>query len=131
MQNSPPAVSQNQEHVQHLEPDGRNGEEVDRHHGLDVILKEGAPSLGGRFPAPDQVLAHAGLADVDAELEQFTGDRRQAITVSGLTMTRAARHSAQSLDSLAQRMRTAADGFGRFAERFRTPSWCRRARTSN
>jgi hypothetical protein len=37
-------MSQNQEHVQE-QGDGRHGEEVDGHHGLDVILKEGSPCL--------------------------------------------------------------------------------------
>jgi hypothetical protein len=38
-------VSQYQEHVEDLKPDRRHGEEVDRHQGLEVILKEGSPSL--------------------------------------------------------------------------------------
>jgi hypothetical protein len=38
-------VSQYQEHVEDLETDRRYSEEVDRHHGLYMILKEGSPSL--------------------------------------------------------------------------------------
>src|SRR3979411_2499377 len=71
-------VSQNQEHVQDLKPDRWNGEEVDRHHGLDVILKEGPPSLRRRLPLAYDVLAHAGLTDVDAEFEQFAVDAGRA-----------------------------------------------------
>src|SRR5260370_599654 len=67
-------VSHNQEHVQDLEPDRRHSEEVDRHHGLDVILKEGAPVLRRRLRPPYQVLTHAGLAVIYAELEHFTHD---------------------------------------------------------
>ena len=71
-------VGQHQEYVQDLEPDGRHGEEVDRDHGLEVILEEGAPGLRGRPPVAHQVFAHAGLADVDAELEQFPVNARSA-----------------------------------------------------
>jgi hypothetical protein len=74
MHDPPSVVSQNQEHVQDLKPDRRHGEEVDRHHGLDVILKKSAPVLRRRLPPAHDVLAHAGLADVDAEFEQFTVD---------------------------------------------------------
>jgi hypothetical protein len=43
----PPAalVSQHEEHVQDLEADCRYGKEVDRHHGLDVIIEEGPLGL--------------------------------------------------------------------------------------
>jgi len=64
-------VGQHQEHIQNLKPDRRHGEEVDRHHGLEVILQEGAPRLGRRLPVPGHVLADAGFPDVDTELEQF------------------------------------------------------------
>src|SRR5260370_7715549 len=65
-------VSHNQEHVQDLKPDRRHSEEVDRHHSFDVILKEGPPVLRRRLRPAYQVLAHAGLADINAEFEQFT-----------------------------------------------------------
>src|ERR1700730_2898968 len=67
-------VSHNQEHVQNLKPDRRHSEEVDRHHSLDVILKEGPPVLRRRLRPWYQVLAHAGLSDINAEFEQFTVD---------------------------------------------------------
>ena len=41
-----------------------------------MIVEEGPPGLGGRLAAAHQVLVHTGLADVDAELEQFTGNAR-------------------------------------------------------
>jgi hypothetical protein len=52
--------------------------EVDGNHGLHVVVKEGSPGLGGRLVAAHQVLAHAGLADVDAELEQLAVNPRSA-----------------------------------------------------
>jgi hypothetical protein len=67
-------VSQNQEHVQDLKRDRRHGKEVDRHHSLDVVLKEGPPSLRRWLPLAYDLLAHAGLTDVDTEFEQFTVD---------------------------------------------------------
>src|ERR1700730_13423496 len=74
MHDPPSVVSQNQEYVQHLKPDRRHGEEVDRHHGLDVILKESPPVLRRRLPPAYDVLGHAGLADIDGEFEQLTVD---------------------------------------------------------
>src|SRR5260370_13654525 len=67
-------VSHNQEYVQDLKPDRRHSEEVNGHHSLDVILKEGPPVLRRRLPLAYDVLAHASLADINAELEQFTVD---------------------------------------------------------
>jgi hypothetical protein len=71
-------VGQHQEYVQDLEADGRNGEEIDGYQALDMILEEGAPGLPGWPPVPYHAVAHAGLADVETELEQFTVDPRCA-----------------------------------------------------
>jgi len=76
--NAPPLMRQHEEHIQDLKPNGRHREEVNRDEVLEVILEERAPDLGGWFSAAHQVLAHAGLADVDAELEQFPVDARRA-----------------------------------------------------
>src|SRR5947209_543345 len=64
-------MSQHQEYVEDLEAESRNSEEVYRYQVLHVILQEGPPSLRWRLPVTDQVLAHAGLADVYTEFEQF------------------------------------------------------------
>src|SRR5216684_8999451 len=53
---------------------GRHGEVVDRHHGLHVILKESPPVLRRWLPPAYDVFAHAGLADIDAEFQQFAVD---------------------------------------------------------
>src|SRR5665647_1322103 len=71
-------VSQHQEHVQHLKANGRKREEVDRNRGLPVVLQEGPPCLRRRITTADHVFAHAGIADVNAELEEFTVDARSA-----------------------------------------------------
>jgi hypothetical protein len=57
--------------------------------------------------------------------------RQLVLLVSGLTMTKAGRQSPQTSDSQAQRSRSADVSIGRFAERRRRPTWCRRARFSN
>jgi hypothetical protein len=69
MQNAPTLMRQHQEHVQDLEPDRRHRKKVDGYHGLQVIVEEGSPSLGWRLAAAHQVLAHARLADINAQLE--------------------------------------------------------------
>src|SRR6516225_4884659 len=45
MQYPAAVVSQHQEYVQHLKPNGWHREEVDRYHILDVILQERPPGL--------------------------------------------------------------------------------------
>ena len=71
-------VSQHQEYVQHLKPNGRHGEKVDRYQTLDVILKEGPPRLRRRLAAARHIFADAGFADVDAEFEEFAVDARRS-----------------------------------------------------
>src|SRR5947209_8071193 len=74
MQNPTSVMSQHQEHVQDLEAHSRNSEEVHRYQVLHVILQEGPLRLRWRLPVTDHVSAHAGLADVDTEFEQFAVD---------------------------------------------------------
>ena len=74
MENAPAVMSQHQKHVKHLEANSRHGKEIDGDQLREVIVQEGAPGLRRRLAAADHVFAHAGLTDVDAELEQFTMD---------------------------------------------------------
>ena len=71
-------MSQHQKHIQHLESDRRHRKEVDRHHSLDVIFKEGPPRLRWWLAVADHVLAHARFADGNAKLEQFAVNPRCA-----------------------------------------------------
>src|SRR6266481_821354 len=71
VQNATPVMGQYQEHVKNLETDGGHSKEVDRDQLLDVILQERAPGLSRRLAIAHHVFADAGLADVDAELEQL------------------------------------------------------------
>ena len=43
-----------------------------------MIVEEGPPGLGRRLVTAHQVLAHAGLADVDAQLQQLAVNPRSA-----------------------------------------------------
>ena len=69
VQNAPPLVGQDQEHVQNLETDRGHCEKVDGDKLLNVIIQKGTPSLAGWLPRAGHVLADTGLADVDAEFE--------------------------------------------------------------
>src|SRR5215831_4164881 len=77
MQNAPTIMRQHQEHIQDLKPDRRHRKEVDGDQGLAVIVEEGPPGLRGRVAAAAHILAHARLADVDAELEQLAMNPRR------------------------------------------------------
>ena len=57
--------------------------------------------------------------------------RCQAMTVAGLTMRRAERHSAQAPQSQAHKQRSNRFSLGFFTERCSTPSWWRRAMISS
>src|ERR1700694_1766475 len=74
VQNTTPVMGQHQKHVKDLEADSWHREEVDGDQLLGMILQKCAPSLRRRFAAAHHVFADAALADVDAELEQFTVD---------------------------------------------------------
>ena len=69
MEDPTAVVSEHQEHVQDLETDGWHREEINGYQTLEMVIEEGSPGLRGRLPLVYQVLAHARLADVDAELE--------------------------------------------------------------
>src|SRR6516164_11107825 len=78
MQYPAAVVSQHQEYVQHLKPNGWHREEVDRYHTFDVILQERPPGLRRWLAASRHIFANAGFADVDAEFEEFAVDARRS-----------------------------------------------------
>src|SRR5215469_5854299 len=65
-------------HRQDLEPDRWHDKEIHRHHRFQVIVQERPPRLGRRLAVPEHVLADAGLADVDAELQEFAVNVRRS-----------------------------------------------------
>src|SRR5947209_10238806 len=78
VENPSTIVCQHQKHIQDLKPDGRHRKKVNRNHALDVIRKEGLPGLRGRSSPTHHVFAHAGLSDVDSELQKLTVNTRSA-----------------------------------------------------
>src|SRR4029079_2208501 len=66
--NAPTFVCEDEEHVQDLKADRRNVKEVYGHKGIDVGVKEGSPGLRWRLSVSHQILGHARLPDVDAQL---------------------------------------------------------------
>lgn len=76
--NAPTFVCQDEEDVQDLKADRRNGKEVYGHKGLDVVVKEGSPGLRSRLTVSDQILGHARLPDVDAELQKLAVNTRRS-----------------------------------------------------
>jgi hypothetical protein len=74
VKNAAAVVGQYQEDVQALEADGRDREEVDGHQSRQVIVQENPPRLRRWSPMAPHVLSDAGLADGDAEFEQFAVD---------------------------------------------------------
>jgi hypothetical protein len=53
---------------------GCHNEHVDRRDVGQVVVQEAAPGRGGDFRSPRQLSPDCGLADLDAELEQFAVD---------------------------------------------------------
>src|SRR4051794_18598116 len=80
VKDAPTLVRKHEEYVEDLKPDSRHGKEVYGHKARQVVLEESPPCLGWRLPVLDQILADAGLPDVDAELQQFAVNARRSPT---------------------------------------------------
>src|SRR5215467_1882042 len=70
------AVLQHEEHEQHSHADRGHGEEVNRDHLANMVVKEGLPRLTGRSRKAAQNSGHGARGDHDAEHFQFTVDSR-------------------------------------------------------
>ena len=57
---------------------GWHNEHVDRRNVGHVVVQEATPSRGRGFGPPPQVSSNRGLADLDAQLEQFAVDTGRA-----------------------------------------------------
>src|SRR6476619_2268519 len=71
-QNMSPAVPHDQQSVEQAKRDCRHHEHIHRSDPISVIAEECPPALRRRVSSPDHVLGHAGLSDIDAELEQLS-----------------------------------------------------------
>src|SRR5712664_3393870 len=83
-QNMSPAVPHDQQSIEQAKRDCRHDEHVHRSNSISVIAEECPPALGRRISSPGHVLGHAGLSDIDAELEEFSMIR--GAPQSGLAM---------------------------------------------
>ncbi len=64
-------MGHNQQSIEQSERGGRNDKQVHRRNAISMVAQERLPALG-RWPSPSRhILGDAGLADIDAELEQF------------------------------------------------------------
>src|SRR3984893_12392788 len=77
-QNMSPAVPHDQQSIEQAKRDCRHDEHIHRSDPISVIAEECPPALGRRVSSPDHVLGHAGLSDIDAELEEFSMDPRRS-----------------------------------------------------
>src|SRR6202035_3478397 len=77
-QNMSPAVPHDQQSIEQAKRDCRHDEHIHRGDAVGMIAKERPPALGRRVASPNHVLGHAGLSDVDAELEEFSMDPRRS-----------------------------------------------------
>src|ERR1700726_2354877 len=77
-QNMSPAVPHDQQSIEQAKRDCRHDEQIHRGDAVGMIAKERPPALGRRVSSPDHVLGHAGLSDLDAELEQLAMDPRRS-----------------------------------------------------
>src|SRR5258708_7317229 len=77
-QNMSPAMPHDQQSIEQAKRDCRHDEHIHRSDPISVIAEECPPALGRRISSPDHVLGHAGLSDIDAELEQLSMDPRRS-----------------------------------------------------
>ena len=78
MNHSPPIMGQHDKDKQNSKADRRYDEEIRRDQILQVIVKEGAPTLRGRPLLANHVLANRRLGDIDFEFEQLAVDPRRS-----------------------------------------------------
>src|SRR4051795_13528487 len=83
-QDLPPAMAHDQQAVERTKGDCRHHEKIHRGDTVSVVTNERLPALRRRGPPPRHILGHAGLADLDAQLEQLAIDR--GAPHSGLAM---------------------------------------------
>ena len=60
-------MSQHQQHVEDAKGGCGDGEKINGHEILGMIIEEGPPGLGRWLSVPDPILGDRGLGDLDAE----------------------------------------------------------------
>src|SRR5450759_2345812 len=74
MNDSSSVMSEDDQGIEKLECRRCNNEHVDRRNVGQVVVQKATPGRGGNFGPPRHVSPDRGLADFDAELEQFAVD---------------------------------------------------------
>src|ERR1700676_3037450 len=77
-QNMSPAVPHDQQSIEQEKRDCRHDKQIHSRDAVGMIADKGSPALGRRVSSPDDVFCHAGLSDIDAELEQLSMDPRRS-----------------------------------------------------
>ena len=78
MNNPPPIQRQDDENVQRLKCNGRDGQEIDGPDLVEMIPDEGLPVLIGSSPPPYHVLRHRRYGQEMSQHHQFTLDMRRS-----------------------------------------------------
>src|SRR5260370_10898094 len=76
-QNLSPAVPHDQQSIEQAKRDCRHDENIHRSDPVSVIAEKCRPALARRVSSPDHGTGHAGLSDIDAELEQLSMNPRR------------------------------------------------------
>src|ERR1700676_4427826 len=77
-QNMSPAVPHDQQSIEQAKRDCRHDKQIHTRDAVGMIACKVSPALGRRVSSPDHVFGHAGLSDIDAELEQLSMDPRRS-----------------------------------------------------
>jgi len=77
MQHLPPSMLQYDEHKQHFQGDRGHGEEIDRDHLTQVVVKKGLPCLTGWPGKLSQNARYRSLGNLDAQHFQLAVDARR------------------------------------------------------
>ena len=67
-------MSEDDQGIEKTKRRGCNNEHVDRRNVGEMVVQKAMPGGGGDFGPPRQTSPDGGLADLDAELEQFAMD---------------------------------------------------------
>jgi hypothetical protein len=91
-------VGQNDHHIQQPKRGGRHDEHVDHSDAGGLIAEKAAPGWRRRPSSSHHVLGNRGLADLDAEFEQFTVDPGRTPERVGALISRISLRISESID---------------------------------
>src|SRR5258708_38353760 len=77
-QNLSSAVPHDQQSIEQAKRDRRHDEQIHRRDAIGMVMKKRLPALRRWSSSLHQILGHARLADIDAELKQLSVDPRRS-----------------------------------------------------